>query len=63
MIWHHYPHLPEIGSKILVKYKGCEENNLFPLNVREWEGLRHIEKWCFYEDFKEEIERKLRNRC
>ncbi len=61
MSWHYFPHIPEVGAHILVKYKNCPEGNFIELTIREWEGLEHIEKWCYFDDYEEVKKRKLLN--
>lgn len=61
MTWHTPPHLPEPGARIIVKFNGCKIGNYFDYTVREHEGLGHIEKWCYYEDYQQAIQRKLVN--
>lgn len=61
MIWYTFPHMPEAGAHILVKYKGCKDGNYFEMIVREVDTLGHIEKWCYFQDYKESMERKLKN--
>ena len=60
MSWHSFPHMPEEGAHILVRYKGCEVGNHFEMWVRDGEGLGHIEKWCYYQDYQEAKERNIR---
>lgn len=61
MTWHTFPHVPEDGAHILVKFVGCEEGNYFEVKIRGNNRMTHIEKWCYYEDYKNVIERKLLN--
>ena len=61
MSWHRYPHVPEEGAHILALFKGCLVGNYFEMRVREGEGLGHIDKWCYYQDYQEAKERKLIN--
>ena len=61
MTWHFPPHMPEPDAHIIALYKGCKIGNYFELVIREYEGLGHIEKWCYYGDFKETLERKRRD--
>lgn len=61
MSWHTFPHIPEEGAHIFFQYKGCKSGNYFEMIVREGEGLGHIEKWCYYEDYKNSFNRRLRD--
>lgn len=61
MSWHSFPHVPEEGAHILVRYRGCKDGNYFEMKVREGEALSHIDKWCYYDDYKESIQRRLLN--
>lgn len=61
MSWHSFPHIPEEGAHILVRYKECEKENLFEMKVREGESLSHIEKWCYYTDYKKSLQRRMKN--
>jgi len=60
MIWKKPPHLPEPGSRIIAKYKGCKIGNYFELQVREGEGLAHIEKWVYIDEYKNYIKKELK---
>lgn len=60
MSWHHFPHMPSDGDRILVKLKGCEEGNYFEMTITQLDSVGHIEKWCYWEDYQEILERKLR---
>ena len=61
MIWHSFPTVPEYGSHILVYFKGCQENGYVEMVMREPEGMGYIEKWCYFDDYKEFMERKVKN--
>ena len=61
MSWHTFPHVPESGARIIALYKGCKLGNYFDLIVREGEGLGHIEKWCYYDDYQTLMKRKILN--
>lgn len=61
MSWHSFPHIPESGAHILLRYKGCDDRNLFEMTVREGDEMNHIEKWCYYDDYKESLKRKILN--
>lgn len=60
MTWHHFPHVPEKDAHIIAIYKGCKDGNHFEMRVREAEALIPLEKWCYYDDYKESIERKIK---
>ena len=62
MVWHSFPHLPEEGAHILAKFKGSDLGNLFEMRIRQQEGLEHIEKWCYYDEYQEILKRKIRDR-
>jgi hypothetical protein len=53
--------MPEEGAHILALYKGCKRGNYFEMTVREGEGLGHIEKWCYYDDYHTLMKRKILN--
>lgn len=61
MIWHKFPHLPSEGAHILAIYKGSCESNCFQMVIRSLEDMGPIEKWCYYEDYKNGKERKILN--
>ena len=60
MTWHHFPHLPEHGAHVLVQYKGSQNGNYFEVVVREEESFSHIEKWCYYDDYRMLIDKRLK---
>ena len=60
MSWHYFPKIPEVGAHIIALYKGCKIGNYFEITIEENDILNHkhhLEKWCYYDDFKKECEK------
>lgn len=38
---------PNAGDKVIAKLVGCKVGNYFYLEIREGEGLGHIERWAY----------------
>jgi len=59
MIWHTFPHVPEVDSRIMFVFKGCKDGNYFEMKVRERENINHIEKWCYRDDYVNLIKQQI----
>lgn len=59
MTWHKFPHVPENGAHILIKFKGTPEGNYFEMNCIEGENMGVIDKWCYFEDYQNIKKRKI----
>lgn len=59
MTWHSFPHVAEEGACIIVNYKNTDDNNLHKIFVKDGEDFSPIEKWCYYEDYKDFIKKEI----
>lgn len=62
MVWHKFPHMPEIGAHIIADIGVTDMETLYELTIREGESISHINKWCYYDEYKAAVKREIREK-
>jgi hypothetical protein len=54
--------MPEIGAHIIADIGVTDMETLYELTIREGESISHINKWCYYDEYKAAVKREIREK-